>query len=165
MRNPRMLLLVGVWGWAVAPVWAASQLPDTSRMNVLFIIAEDWSANSPGCYGNPICKTPNLDRFATTAVRFDAAYVQAICCNPSRTSFLTGLRPLTAASGTTARRWTNACRPGTVTVPELFKQKGYTTAVIGKFFHKTEYAEKQLMAFDRIERYASRPVGKAPARS
>jgi len=75
---------------------ASARMPDTSKMNVLFIIAEDWSANTPGCYGNPICKTPNLDRFATIAIRFDSAYVQAVCCNPSRTSFLTGLRPLTS---------------------------------------------------------------------
>ena len=42
----------------------AAALPDTSKMNVLFIIAEDWSARTPGCYGNSICKTPNLDKFA-----------------------------------------------------------------------------------------------------
>jgi arylsulfatase A-like enzyme len=74
-------------------------LPDTSRMNVLFIITEDTNAGVFGTYGNTICKTPNMDRFSQIAVRFDRAYVQAIACNPSRTSFLSGLRPLTAGSG------------------------------------------------------------------
>ena len=41
--------------------------------------------------------------------------------------------------------------PGTLTLPELLKKKGFTTAVIGKFFHTTDYAGKQLLAFDRIE--------------
>ena len=68
----------------------AAELPDTSKMNVLLIDIEDCNAGVWGCYGNPICKTPNIDAFARTAVRFDSAYCQAICCNPSRTSFLTG---------------------------------------------------------------------------
>ncbi|NLX99421.1 MAG: sulfatase-like hydrolase/transferase, partial [Rhodopirellula sp.] len=63
-------------------------------MNILFINIEDCTARAWGCYGNPICQTPNIDRLAATGVRFDAAYCQAICCNPTRTSFLTGLRPL-----------------------------------------------------------------------
>ncbi|NLY01704.1 MAG: sulfatase-like hydrolase/transferase, partial [Rhodopirellula sp.] len=73
---------------------ADARLPDTSKMNILFINIEDCTARAWGCYGNPICKTPNIDRLAATGVRFDAAYCQAICCNPTRTSFLTGLRPL-----------------------------------------------------------------------
>ena len=65
---------------------APAGLPDTSKMNLLFIIIEDCYAGVWGSYGNPICKTPNMDRFARTAVQFDAAYVQAVCCNPTRTS-------------------------------------------------------------------------------
>ena len=65
-------------------VAAPAGLPDTSRMNLLFIIIEDCHAGVWGSYGNPICKTPNMDRFARTAVQFDSAYVQAVCCNPSR---------------------------------------------------------------------------------
>ena len=157
MKLQLLLLTAWVIGLAAVPAPAASPLPDTSRMNVLFIIAEDWSANSPGCYGNPICKTPNLDRFASTAVRFDAAYVQAICCNPSRTSFLTGLRPLTSRVWSNGQEMDLSLPPGTVTLPEMLKQKGFTTAVIGKFFHTVEYAEKQLLAFDRIEMYGKPP--------
>ena len=78
----------------------AAPMPDTSKMNLLFIIVEDWNAGTPGCYGNPICRTPNLDRFADSAVRFDSAYVQAVCCNPSRTSFLT--RPTVRTTGGTS---------------------------------------------------------------
>jgi arylsulfatase A-like enzyme len=74
----------------------AAGLPDTSKMNLLFVIIEDCYAGVWGCYGNAICQTPHLDGFARTATQFDAAYVPAVCCNPSRASFLTGLRPLTS---------------------------------------------------------------------
>ncbi len=141
---------------------AAAKLPDTSKMNVLFIIAEDWSAQTPGCYGNPICKTPNLDRFCDAAVRFDSAYVQAVACNPSRTSFLTGLRPLTSRVWNNGHEMDARLPAGTLTLPELLKKKGFTTAVVGKFFHQIEYAEKQLMAFDRIESYGKPPGWKGP---
>lgn len=159
-----VLAVVVYVGLAVVPAGAcaAARMPDTSRMNVLCIIAEDWSANTPGCYGNPICKTPNLDRFATSAVRFDSAYVQAICCNPSRTSFLTGLRPLTSRVWSNGQEMDKSLPPGTVTLPELLKKRGFHTAVIGKFFHTVEYAETQLLAFDRIESYGKPPGWKGP---
>jgi arylsulfatase A-like enzyme len=141
---------------------AAARMPDTSKMNLMFIIVEDWNAGTPGCYGNPICRTPNLDRFASSAVRFDSAYVQAVCCNPSRTSFLTGLRPLTSRVWGNGQEMDKTLPPGTVTLPELLKRRGFYTAVIGKFFHTIGYAEKQLFAFDRIESYDKPPGWEGP---
>jgi len=141
---------------------APAALPDTSKMNLLFIIIEDCYAGVWGSYGNPICQTPNMDRFARTAVQFDAAYVQAVCCNPSRTSFLTGLRPLTTRVWGNPQVMSQQLPPGTLTLPELLKKKGLHTAVIGKFFHTPEYAHPQLMAFDRIEHYQPPPDWKGP---
>ena len=132
-------------------------LPDTSQMNVLFVIIEDCYAGVWGSYGNTICRTPNMDRFSRTAVQFDRAYVQAIACNPSRSSFLSGLRPLTTGVWNNSQVMSERLPPGTRTLPELLKEKGYHTAVIGKFFHTTEYAGPQLMSFDRIEHYAPPP--------
>jgi uncharacterized sulfatase len=137
---------------------APAGLPDTSKMNVLFIITEDTNPDVFGCAGNTICKTPNMDRFATTAVRFDRAYVQGIACNPSRSSFLSGLRPVTSGVWNNQQVMSERLPAGTRTMPELLKQKGFHTAVIGKFFHITQYAEKQMMAFDRIE-HAQPPPG------
>ena len=124
---------------------------DTSKMNVLLIDIEDTTAASVGCYGNPLAKTPNLDLFAAGGVRFDRCYCQAPMCNPSRSSFLTGLRPDSTRVYTNSDPMANLLPQGTLSLPELLRQKGIYSINIGKLFHHTWTAEKQLGAFDRLE--------------
>ena len=123
----------------------------TSKMNVLLIDIEDTTAASVGCYGNPLARTPNLDRFAAGGVRFDRCYCQAPMCNPSRSSFLTGLRPDSTQVYTNSDPMASLLPQGTLSLPELLRQKGIYSINIGKLFHHTWTAEKQLGAFDRLE--------------
>ena len=85
-------------GLAVASLAAFAAEP---KLNVLFIMADDYRPELSS-YGSRAL-TPNLDRLARRAVQFDRAYCQQAVCNPSRSSMLTGLRPDTIPSGTTAR--------------------------------------------------------------
>ena len=102
------------------------------RLNVLFIVADDLRPEL-GCYGSPAL-TPNIDGLAKRGVRFDRAYCQQALCNPSRSSFLTGLRP------DTLHLWVNGTHfreknPDVITLPQWFKEHGYITRDVGKIFH------------------------------
>ena len=103
------------------------------RVNVLFIIVDDLTTTL-GCYGDPDAHTPHMDALATRGVRFDRAYTQFALCNPSRGSFLTGCYP----ERTRVFDLTTSLRvglPDVVTLPQLFKNAGYTAGRIGKVFH------------------------------
>ncbi|HPA20497.1 MAG TPA: sulfatase [Verrucomicrobiae bacterium] len=151
-------ILRGAVIFALALAVGSSPAADTSKLNILLIDIEDCNAGALGCYGNPLCKTPNLDDFCQTAVRFDRAHVQAVCCNPSRTSFLTGLRPKTTRVRSNRDVMSEHLPEGTLTLPEMLKAAGFYLADIGKLFHKIDYAERQMRVFDRIEMY-DRPTG------
>ena len=114
------LLIVWSAAWSIS----AAAVPDTSKMNILFLDIEDCRADVWGCYGNSICKTPNIDRLAATGVRFDRAYCQYVCCNPSRSSFLTGLRPHTTGVLSNSHNSREHLPPGTKSLPQLIKAKG-----------------------------------------
>jgi uncharacterized sulfatase len=103
------------------------------RPNVLLLVADDL-ATTLGCYGFPAAKTPNIDALAKRGVRFERAYCQFPHCNPSRSSFLTGLRPnTTRVTNNEDNLYTNL--PGVMTLPHHFRERGYTTARFGKLFH------------------------------
>lgn len=102
-------------------------------LNVLFIAIDDLRPEL-GAYGVGAAFTPNMDRLAEKGIKFDNAFCQYPVCNPSRASFLTGLRPdeLGIVSNQVALRekW-----PDIVTLPQLFRNNGYYTAGLGKLFH------------------------------
>jgi arylsulfatase A-like enzyme len=104
-----------------------------TRPNVLFIVADDLCTHL-GTYGNKVVQTPHTDALAARGVRFDRAYVQYPVCNPSRSSFLTGLRPdeTGVLDNNTLLR---ARRPEVVTFPQMLKEQGWHSAAFGKIFH------------------------------
>jgi arylsulfatase A-like enzyme len=111
----------------------SSEAADTSQPNVLFIIIDDLRPEL-GCYGNKLIQTPNIDRLATEGIRFERNYCQVPVCGASRASFLTGLPP-TRSRFLEAVVEVDKDAPGVVTLPQYFKNNGYTTLGIGKIFH------------------------------
>jgi uncharacterized sulfatase len=86
-----------------------------------------------GSFGGPAI-TPHIDQLAREGFSFQRTYCQYALCNPSRASFLTGLRP------DTTKVYDNAVQfrknvPQVVTLPQLFRQQDYTVARIGKLYH------------------------------
>ena len=61
--------------------------------NILLIVADELRADALSAYGNPVCRTPNLDRMAAAGVRFADCVVTQPTCTPSRASILTGAFP------------------------------------------------------------------------
>ncbi|MEO1011557.1 MAG: sulfatase-like hydrolase/transferase, partial [Bacteroidota bacterium] len=87
--------------------------------NVLFIVSDDLKANVLGCYGNKVCRTPNIDKLASQGVVFNRAYCQGVLCAPSRKSFM-----YSRYQGNKG-----------ITLGEHFKNSGWHTARVGKIFH------------------------------
>ncbi|MEM7199779.1 MAG: sulfatase [Planctomycetota bacterium] len=102
---------------------APSQPPvaESSRpiKNVLFLISDDLRASTLGCYGDAVCKTPNIDRLARRGMLFDRAYCQGTWCAPSRTSLMFG-------------RYKGR---GPVNLGQHFVQNDYYSARVGKIYH------------------------------
>ena len=111
-------------------------LAAAEKLNVLLIVADDLR-DTVGCYGNTAVKTPHLDRLAARGVRFDRAYAQYPVCNPSRTSFMTGLRcEQTGVIGNMTLFRTKL--PDIVTLPQMLRQNGWHAASFGKIYHVGE---------------------------
>lgn len=108
---------------------------ESERPSVVFIVIDDLRPML-GCFGDATVRSPCIDAFATTAMRFDRAYCQFALCNPSRASFLSGRRPETLGVFTLARFFRDG-NPGIVTLPQHFKDHGYETRSLGKIFHVT----------------------------
>ncbi len=115
--------------------------------NIILCTCDQLRAFEVGCYGNPIIRTPNLDRLAATGVRFETAVTTFPVCMAARSVLLSGQynRTCTGGVGNVALpqddgriyfpQYPHAGRPHLrdATLPELVRKMGYHTAVIGKW--------------------------------
>jgi len=129
-KSPKLFLLVFVMAFSTS---CNSEKTEPSRPNILFIPVDDLRPDL-GCYGNTHISTPNIDRLAANGVTFTRTYCQQSVCNPSRASLLTGLRPDSIQVWDLYTSFRDQV-PDVVTLPQYFKQNGYTSIGLGKTFH------------------------------
>lgn len=112
-----------------------------SSPDVLLITIDDLNDWVGPLAGHPQALTPNLDRLAERGMTFTNAHTAAPLCNPSRTAFMTGLRPSTSGVYDNGPDWrTLDVFDGIRTLPGHFQDQGYETYGAGKLFHAHTYA-------------------------
>ncbi|MFC2133983.1 sulfatase [Bacteroidota bacterium] len=130
------------------------------KWNFLFILADDMGWNQVGYIGSEFYETPNIDRIAREGIYFTDAYTPAPVCSPARAGILTGKYParlhITDYLPGDPFPWAKLKTPvqakalplEEVTLAEMLKEKGYSTAMIGKWHVSTDKNYKPGRPFD-----------------
>jgi len=114
-------------------------------LNVIIITADDLGVQL-SCYGDDIIHTPNIDKLAAQGIRFTNAYVTQASCSSSRSSILTGTYPHTNGQIGLAHKGFKLNKDYQ-NIPQLLKQHGYKTGIIGKLHVNPE----SLFPFDLFQ--------------
>jgi arylsulfatase A-like enzyme len=118
---------------AAIPAGSATAAEKSRPPNVVIILADDMGYGDAGCYGGKI-KTPNLDKMAKEGVRFTDFHVAQPVCSASRAALLTGCYPnRIGISGALNPNSKVGISDNEVTLAQLVKQRGYATAIYGKW--------------------------------
>ena len=112
----------------------------SKRPNVLLLMSDQHKRSCMGAYGDPVARTPNLDRLAGQSVRFTDAYCTNPICTPSRESMLTGLYNHHLED----HSLTSPFMPKHKTMAHHFSEAGYVTGIVGK----THWQDGQAHGFD-----------------
>ena len=121
----------------ILPLIAASlslllmNLAGAERPNVIIVMTDDQGYGDLSCHGNPVLKTPHLDRLHAESVRFTDFHVSPFC-TPTRAALMTGNHAgYTGAFRTSSGR--TMMHRDEKTVADLFAGAGYATGMVGKW--------------------------------
>ena len=119
---------------------------EPSRPNIIVIFTDDQGFGDVGVYGAYQFKTPNLDRMAMEGMRFTQFYSAQAVCSASRAALLTGCYPNRIGFSGALMPWsTVGLNSEEVTIAEMLKDQGYSTAIFGKWHlgHQEEFLPLQ----------------------
>ncbi len=146
----------------VPPCFAgAPKQPDGKRPNVVLILTDDQGYGDLACLGNPIIKTPNLDKLHKQSVRLTNFHVDPTC-SPTRSALMTGrYSSRTGVWHTVMGR--SILRRDEVTLANLFAATGYRTGLFGKWHLGDNYPYRpQDRGFDEVLTLGGGGIGNTP---
>jgi arylsulfatase len=109
----------------------ASGAETTRRPNIVFVLTDDQGYGDLSCHGNPILKTPNIDRLHAEGLRFTDFHVSPTCA-PTRSALMTGRHEFrNGVTHTILER--ERLTPKATTLAQVLKSAGYTTGIFGKW--------------------------------
>lgn len=127
--------------------------PSTNKSpNIVLIFTDDQGYADLGCFGSATISTPNIDKLAKNGMKFTDFHVSSSTCTPSRASLLTGSYPdrvslpnVLFPNGAWGSNPNIGINPDEETIAELLKEKGYATAMAGKWHlgHKEKFLPTQ----------------------
>lgn len=116
---------------------AADPAKPASKPNVIVVITDDQGYGDLSVTGNPILKTPNMDRLAREGVQFTNFHVDSYC-TPTRAALMTG-RYSHRVGGWGTINGRNMLHDDEVTMADVFRHNGYRTGLFGKWHLGTNY--------------------------
>ena len=133
----RRVLFVALAIGCASPAVGLAQSVRETHPNVVLIITDDLGWADLGSYGATDILTPNLDRLASEGLRLTDFYANGVTCSPTRAGLISGRyqqrygieSPLPNA----ARAGDQGLRATGSSLPQLLKNRGYATALIGKW--------------------------------
>lgn len=154
-----------VWFLALATLsilnFSSTAFAQSEKPNIVIVITDDQGYGDLSVHGNPILKTPHIDKLAHESVRLDDYHV-APTCSPTRCALLTG-------------HWTNRTgvwhtimgrsmlRENEVTIGQIFKDNGYATGMFGKWHLGDNYPFRpEDRGFTEVLRHGGGGVGQTP---
>ena len=116
------------------------------KPNIVYIFADDLGYGDLSCYGAKDINTPNIDQIAKKGIKFTEFYSASSVCSPSRAALLTGRYPQRMGINTVFFSESFTGIPDKeITIPEILKEKGYATGIVGKWHlgHHSKYLPLQ----------------------
>ncbi len=123
------------------------QVIPSFKPNIILFVADDHGTDALGCYGNPVIKTPNLDKLASEGTKFTNAYCTSASCAASRSVILSGLYGHATGSYGHVHDYHHFSTYNEVkSLSNTLSEEGYLTARIGKY----HVAPESVYTFDEV---------------
>jgi arylsulfatase A-like enzyme len=155
-------ILAGVWLVSVLALTCSAALAvealSGKKPNIIFILTDDQGYGDLSCHGNPILRTPNLDRLHREGVRFTDFHVSPTCA-PTRSALMTGRHEFRNGVTHTINERERLTHSAT-TIAQVLQAAGYMTGIFGKW-HLGDQAEYQpnRRGFDEVFIHGAGGIG------